>query len=200
MRSFRDVQLVAVTAFVVVLFAGACAGDDPPDPVVEPAVGTSTSGPAVSLTSTVPVTTAVPEPVGEQEAVSAYPVVQAWVASAWVAPVSDPFGYDYSLWVVELAAPSADIDGLRAGPRNVSLAEVAERDWDGSFWERTSGDLRSMLWLTAALDGGSDSTSSSSGWRFSRCTWASNPLKLTRLLMRGMAQCSRRSCAASPIR
>ena len=145
-----------VAAFVVVLFAAACAGDDPTDPAVEPAVDTTVSEPAVSAPASAPVSTTVPEPVGEQEAVSAYPVVQAWVASAWVEPVSDPFGYDYSLWVDELAAPSADVDGLRAGPRTVSLAEVAERDWAGIFWERTSGDLRSVLWLTAALDGGDD--------------------------------------------
>ena len=84
---------------------------------------------------------------------SAYPIVQAWVDSAWAAPASDPFGYDYSIWVDELAAPSADVDGLRAGPLTVSAAEVAEQDMGDSFPEKMTAGLRSLLWLEAALDG-----------------------------------------------
>ena len=38
----------------------------------------------------------------------------------------------------------------------MSLAEVAAQDWDGTFWDRTSGDLRSLLWLVAAQSGGDD--------------------------------------------
>ena len=158
MRSFRGSLLVAAAAVVVVLFAGACSSDDPTDPAAVPAADPAVSSTSSTVPDPVPTSVSLDDaaPVGETVAFSAGPAVQAWVASAWADPVSDPFGYDYSLWVDDLAAPSADIGGLRAGPRNVSLAEVAERDWGGRFWERTSGDLRSVLWLTAALDGGSD--------------------------------------------
>ena len=158
MRSFRGSWLVAAVAVVVVLFAAACAGDDPLDPAVEPV-----ADPVVSSTSStvqVPVPTSVSlddaEPVAETVAFSAGPAVQAWVASAWSDPASDPFGYDYSLWVGELVAPSADVDGLRAGPLTVSLVEVSEQDLGDPFLEKMSADLRSVLWLTAALDDGDD--------------------------------------------
>ena len=155
MRSFRDLCWVAA-AVAVVLFAAACSGDDSDvgtgDPVVD-TVAPSTVPPTTAPTST---TAGVPEPVVESVSFSAYPIVQAWVDSAWAAPASDPFGYDYSLWVDELAAPSANADGLRAGPLTISLAEVAEQDLGDPFLEKMSADLRSILWLEAALAGGDD--------------------------------------------
>ena len=146
MRIFRDLCLVA-SAVVVVLFAAACSGNDPPASTVEPVVS-----------STVPVPTSAPvvvsDPVDDSVTLqAANRVAQAWVASAWTAPASDPFGYDYSLWVDELAAPTANVDGLRSGPLTISLAEVTEQN---QSLEKTSADLRSMLWLEAAIAGGND--------------------------------------------
>ena len=119
-----------------------------PDPLTTPTTVPPT-------TTTPPTSTAegVLEPVDESVASSAGSVVQAWIELAWTAPASDPFGYDYSLWVDELAAPTANVDGLRSGPLTVSLAEVTEQN---QSLEKTSADLRSMLWLEAASAGGND--------------------------------------------
>ena len=152
MRSFRDLCLVVSVTVVVVLVAAACSGDDPPASTGEPAVS-STVPPTTAPPSS---TAGVPEPVVESVSSTAYPIVRAWVDSAWAAPASDPFGYDYSLWVDELAAPSANIEGLRAGPLTVSLTEVAEQDLGDPFLEKMSADLRSLLWLETALNGGND--------------------------------------------
>ena len=153
--------MVASATVVFVLFAAACSGDDPPASTGEPVVDTaapSTVPPDTVPPDTVPPSTTadVPEPVVEAVSSTAYPVVRAWVESAWAAPASDPFGYDYSLWVDELAAPSANIAGLRAGPLTVSFAEVAEQDMGDPFLEKMSADLRSLLWLEAASGGGND--------------------------------------------
>ena len=151
MRSFRDFWLV-VSAVVVVLFAAACSGDDPPASTGEPAVSST-----VPPTTTVPPTsTGVLESVDESVASSAGSVVQAWIELAWVAPTSDPFGYDYSLWVDELAAPTANAAGLRAGPLTVSLVESAELGLDDTLTEVMSADLRSLLWWETAFVGGDD--------------------------------------------
>ena len=177
MRRFRDLCLVVSVTVVFVLVA-ACSGDDPPASTGEPVVDTAapaTVPPATSVAPTtsratatvtvpvtVPVTVTLPtsgdvaELIDESVAFSAGPIVRAWVDSAWSAPASDPFGYDYSLWVDELAAPSANVAGLRAGPLTVSLTELAELDLGDPFLEKMSADLRSMLWLEAALAGGDD--------------------------------------------
>ena len=117
---------MVAAAVAVVLFAAACSGDDPPAATGEPVVSSTAPPDTVPASTSAPVV--VSERVVESVSFSAYPVVRAWVASAWAAPASDPFGYDYSLWVDELAAPSANIEGLRAGPLTISLAEVAEQD------------------------------------------------------------------------
>ena len=177
MRRFRDICLVVSVTVVFVLFA-ACSGDDPPASTGEPVVDTAAPATVPPTTSvapttsratatvtvpvTVPVTVTLPtsgdvaELIDESVAFSAGPIVRAWVDSAWSAPASDPFGYDYSLWVDELAAPSANVAGLRAGPLTVSLTELAELDLGDPFLEKMSADLRSMLWLEAALAGGDD--------------------------------------------
>ena len=153
MRTFRDLCLVAVA---VVLFAAACSGDDPSDVGTgEPVVPSTVPADTTTVPRAAPVV--VSDPVEAQTPLqAAYPVVQAWVDSAWAAPASDPYGHDYSLWVDELAAPSANIDGLRTGPLTVSLAVVSEQDMGDPFFEKMTADLRSMLWLEAALDGGDD--------------------------------------------
>ena len=155
MRSFRDFWLVSTTA-VVVLFAAACSGDDPPAATVDPVVDTAVSSPATAaVPPSAPVV--VSEPVDDTEALrAAFPLVLAWVELAWAVPASDPFGYDYSLWVDELAAPSANVDGLRADPLIVSSAEVAEQALGDLFFEQMTADLRSLLWLETALAGGDD--------------------------------------------
>ena len=155
MRRFRGYCLVAA-AVVFVLFAAACSGDDPTASTGEPVVDTAAPSTVPPTTAPPSTTTGVPEPVVESVSSTASPLVQAWVDSAWAAPASDPFGYDYSLWVDELAAPSANIEGLRAGPLTISLTEVAEQDLGDPFREKMSADLRSMLWLEAAIAGGND--------------------------------------------
>ena len=151
MRTFRLVCLFGAAAVAVVLFAAACSGDDPPAATVAPVVATAAPTTVPPTTASTSTAAGVPELVDESVAFSAYPIVQAWVDSAWAAPASDPFGYDYSLWVDELAAPSADVDGLRSGPLTISSAEVAEQDLSDPFLEKMSADLCSRCWLEAAL-------------------------------------------------
>ena len=155
MRRFRDLCLVVSVTVVFVLFA-ACSGDDPPASTGDPVVDTAVSSTVPPTTTVPPTSTGVLESVDESVASSAGSVVQAWIELAWVAPASDPFGYDYSLWVDELAAPTANAAGLRAGPLTVSLVESAELGLDDTLTEVMSADLRSLLWWEAAFVGGDD--------------------------------------------